>query len=240
MAGQVLSYWIEPAHLTQSSLDAYRSSFRKDPFRLLIIKNLLLQERAEQLLHFLAEEASYEPFHALKKERNSAGTPTRGVHVSADEWRSAAADQRLFRVELAQFPSATTPARRAYLDWIEFVEGGAFGSFLTRVTGEALGPVGFEAHRMRTGDFVGLHSDNRAARRLGFIIYLSQAWREAEGGTLVFEGENGARRMFVAEFNSFVLFDVAGHAGHRVEPVVGSRPRLSLHGWCLQPQPAAA
>jgi 2OG-Fe(II) oxygenase superfamily len=240
MTAQTLSDWIEPAHLTESSLHAHCSGFRNDPYRLLVIKNFLQQERARQLLHYLAEEASYEPFHALKKEHNCAGTPTRGAHVTADQWWSAAPEQRLFRLELARFPAATTAAAKAFLDCIEVVEGSSFGWFLARVVGEALGPIGFEAHRMQAGDFVGLHTDDRAARRLGFIIYLSQSWDELEGGMLVFEGHEGSRRTFLPEFNCFIVFDVAGHVGHRVEPVVGGQPRLSLHGWCLSPQPDAA
>jgi 2OG-Fe(II) oxygenase superfamily len=240
MVYQGLASWIAPEHLSGSSLQTHRLSLREDSFRLLVIKQFLQPERAELLLEFLLDQASYEPFHALKNERNSSGIPTRGAHVTGAEWHAAAPEDRLFRVEVAQFPSGTTPATLTYLDWIRLTEGGAVGSLLAAITGEQVGDVGFEAHRMRAGDFVALHSDNRAARRFGFIIYLSREWSRNEGGALVFERADGDHRAVLPEFNCFVLFDVAGHAGHRVEPVAGARPRLSLHGWCVRPDPAQA
>lgn len=233
---QILSYWIEPSHLTESSLTTYRSRFLNDPFRLVLIRNFLTEERAQQLLHFLAEEASYEKVHTLKKEHNTDGIPTKGIHVTKDEWEAAASEKCLFRLEIVtQVSSSITTAAGAFMDFIEVVQKGTFNSFFTRITDEPIGLIGLEAHRMQAGDFVGLHSDDRASRRLGFVVYLSPSWSDADGGELVFETKSGGRQSIRPEFNCLLLFDVACHTGHRVEPVVGNQPRLSLQGWCLKP-----
>jgi hypothetical protein len=235
MSLTALSSWIDPIHLDEASLGAYHTLFRDDPFRLIVIKNLLRPNRAKCLLDYLAKEASYQTIYVLKADQNAAGTPTRGKHVDEAQWTSAPAEGRLFRLDLARSPTKPTVAGITFLECVGLIEEGPFRHFLTRLVGEELGAIGFEAHRMQAGDFIALHSDDRARRRLGFIIYLSQPQSDDGGGELVFKGVDGTERAFVPEFNSLLLFDVAGHVGHRVEMVTDSAPRLSLHGWCLMP-----
>ena len=62
---QRLAAWIQPRHLDDQALEAYRSAFTSHPARLVIIRDFLAPDVADRLGRFLANEAEFKPEFGL-------------------------------------------------------------------------------------------------------------------------------------------------------------------------------
>ncbi|CAG2060033.1 unnamed protein product [Timema podura] len=86
-------------------------------------------------------------------------------------------------------------------------------------------------------DYLLCHDDRQNNRKIAFIWYLTENWREEYGGHLdLFDSKGGYPteivRSILPEENSLVFFEVCDRSFHQVSEVLTrSKPRLSVNGW---------
>lgn len=108
-------------------------------------------------------------------------------------------------------------------------------SFIATVTGLTdLRSVDAQYTRYMPGQFLTRHKDDitSEARRVAFVIGLSERWHPDWGGLLQFFDDDGTPRdAWTPAFNTLALFDVRHvHSVTYVTPFA-REPRLSLTGW---------
>jgi hypothetical protein len=224
-----LEPWFQPQHLDDDALAGYRGSLASHPARMLLLRDLLVTEKAERLARFLREEAAYETEYGLFSVEGA---------VPADAYEAAADDDRFFRLSrLKGVPSEHqfSPNALTYLQFRQALQSDAFLGFFEAVSGLPLSSSDdFGVHSMRTGDFLRHHTDDNKDRRLALVLYLTPDWRPEYGGTLSMIDGDGTAHEVHADFNSIVMFDVQAESVHEVLPVEGASdgtPRLSIGGW---------
>jgi hypothetical protein len=233
-----LARWIAPHHLNPATIAGYWRTFTTHPARLLLLEEFLRPEWAATLATFLHRGTTYETRFALTPEQGIQPF-ARGVHVTSDEWQRADSARRFFVFDAATGFDVIDPVLPQYLDFLAAIAGGAFRELASSMTGVPVGAAGVEPHRMTAGQFIGLHTDARANRRLGVIIYLSPSWDERFGGVYRIRAHDGTDIRIVPQFNSMLLFDVAGHRDHEVTTVVADVERLSFNAWLLGADPCS-
>ena len=82
-----LGKWIKPQHLDEENLTRYRQAFDRHPARLVVVEDLLLDDVAERISRFLAEEALFEQEHGLYSiegpvPKNNGRPPTTTIDCS--------------------------------------------------------------------------------------------------------------------------------------------------------------
>jgi hypothetical protein len=234
--GDPAAAWLCAPHRGETSWSRLRQRYARSSCRAFQVESLLNISRARCLARYLSHEAAYETVHALRAPHAAQeGVILRGQHVTRDEWQASASDQRLFRFDTLIVPGEYSEGAAMFVDFALFLRSAQFRALLSQATGEPLGEIHVEAHRMQAGDFVGLHSDARARRRLAMVLYLSEGWDRADGGLFLMTENNGQTRVFTPSFNSLLVFSPSGHLGHCVSPVTSRQPRLSINAWCLDP-----
>ena len=229
-----LSTWIQPQHLEQDALPAYRESFQTHPARLLVLKQFLQDSIAERLTKFLRDEAQFSLEYGLYSTGDEA----------ADErtWLSADEGNRFFRFSklVAVRPEySMSPNALTYLRFRKAFQDPAFKTFFQELCGMQLGwSDDFGSHSMSAGDFLKSHNDDNRNRRLALVIYLSPDWRSDFAGALNVVDSRGQRTRIEVEYNSMVVFDVAAGTTHFVDPIApraGNVTRLTIGGWYHKP-----
>ncbi|XP_014212062.1 prolyl 3-hydroxylase sudestada1 [Copidosoma floridanum] len=93
-------------------------------------------------------------------------------------------------------------------------------------------------------DYLLCHDDNNEDRRIAFIFYLSEDWKDEYGGQLALfdTDENGLPRNVVKKltpaYNSLVFFEVVNNSYHQVlEVLTKDKSRWSINGWFHGPLP---
>jgi 2-oxoglutarate-Fe(II)-dependent oxygenase superfamily protein len=228
-----LEPWIQPIHLEEDTLAAYRQALSSHPARLVVLEDFLVEEKAGRLTRFLAEEAQFGSEHGLYSADGA---------VDEDAWLEADDDDRMFRLSrLAGIPPEyrLSPNALAYLQFRQSFQRPEFAAFFQAITGLELGPSDdFGVHAMRTGDFLRSHSDDVKNRRVALVIYLSPDWQPEFGGTLVVTDRDGSTARVDPGYNSMVVFDVLADTTHLVEPIrpdAGDRARFTIGGWYPNP-----
>ena len=229
--------WVDPCHLTDEALDECRNSYRANDAFVLVIDHLLIARAAQGLGTFLETHAIFETRWALKDR--PAGRDDDNI-VTEEEWLAAPDERRFFRFATGpRRAGGLTPHSVKYMFFETAIRDRRFIRFVESVTGVALGEVStVAAHAMGPDDMLRPHSDSDGARKLAFLIYLSEGWRPEFGGALSIRCRDESTVVIPPLFNRFVVFDVEAHIEHWVEPIgaeAGSRRRLSIGGWIDRP-----
>jgi Rps23 Pro-64 3,4-dihydroxylase Tpa1-like proline 4-hydroxylase len=229
-----LGAWIQPQHLEQSALARYRQSFESHPAHVVVLKNFLQPDVADRLSQFLSKEAEFKVTYGLYSTEEA---------VSEENWRSAADDDRLFKLgrlvgaapQFQRSPNALT-----YLQFRMTFFRPELKAFFEEITGMALGNSDdFGAQSMVHDDLLRPHSDDNRNREIALVIYLAPGWKAEFGGQLRVVHLDGENTVVEAEYNSIVVFNVHTHSAHVVEPVrpgIGAtNRRLTIGGWYHRP-----
>jgi hypothetical protein len=224
-----LEPWFQPQHLDDDALASYRTSLASHPARMLVLHDLLVQEKAEHLARFLLDEADYETEYGIFSVEGG---------VSESQYEGATEDDRFFRLSRLHGVPAEhqfSPNALTYLQFRQALQTDAFRSFFAAVSGLPLSASDdFGVHSMRTGDFLRHHTDDNKDRRLALVLYLNPDWRPEYGGTLAMIDGAGTTHQVHADFNSIVMFDVQAQSVHEVLPVESASQgtaRVSIGGW---------
>ena len=229
-----LGAWIQPQHLEPAALARYRQSFESHPAHVVVLKNFLQPAVADRLSQFLSKEAEFKVTYGLYSTEEA---------VSEENWRSAADDDRLFKLgrlvgaapQFQRSPNALT-----YLQFRMTFFRPELKAFFEEITGMVLGNSDdFGAQAMVHDDLLRPHSDDNRDREVALVIYLAPDWKPEFGGQLRVVHLDGENTLVEAEYNSIVVFNVHTHSAHVVEPVrqtVGqTNRRLTIGGWYHKP-----
>src|SRR5687767_15044247 len=84
-----LEPWFQPEHLDDDAPASYRTTLASLPPRMLVLHDLLVQEKAEHLARFLLDEADYETEYGIFSVEGG---------VSEPQYEGATEDDRFFRL----------------------------------------------------------------------------------------------------------------------------------------------
>jgi Rps23 Pro-64 3,4-dihydroxylase Tpa1-like proline 4-hydroxylase len=224
-----LESWLQRQHLTEETLEQYRSAFTAHPARLTVIRDFLAPHVAVKLNRFLESEAQFAPEFGLYSIDGA---------TSEEEWLRADERDRFFRLRklVSTAPQfKMSPNALTYLQFRKAFQRPEFKTFFEAISGLSLGwSDDFGAHSMIEGDFLRPHSDDNRNRRMALVIYLSQAWEPSFGGQLRVLHKDGIFTEIEPQYNSMIAFDVLTAPAHTVLPITraaGARQRLSIGGW---------
>ena len=230
----LLGSWVQHKHLEDSSLGSYREGFEKDPCRMLVLEDFLVEPMAERLSAFLEKQAVFETQRGLYSE------PDR--EVSEDEWNSSPPSDRLFRFSklVGILPEYRLDQNAmTYIRFRAALGDPSFCAFFEQISDlELKSEEDFGCHSMQFGDFLLPHDDDSRGRSVAIVLYLSRGWEPDFGGALRMVDERGDSTTTVARYNSIVMFDVAAGTTHEVEAITkqaGERRRLTIGGWYHKP-----
>lgn len=226
---------VEPAHLSDEAVAAYRSRFDSSPARFVVLEDFLKPALAERLSRFLDSEAVYATEYGLY------GVEDR--RVEEQEWSAADEQKRFFRFSKIvgiQPEHQMSENALAYLRFRStFMRDAELRGFFEAVTGMSLGASDdFGSHSMVAGDFLKAHDDDNRNRVLALVLYLSPDWTPDYGGTLKIVDPAGEELTVEAKYNSLVAFDTRAGTSHYVVPIserAGNRKRLTIGGWYHEP-----
>lgn len=162
------------------------------------------------------------------------------------EMRMAQGELRPAAVGKSEERSVNTDVRGDFISWIDPLnDRGALASYVHQVREVItllnrnfyLGLRDFEAHLTQypAGSFYRRHSDRHRSgshRRVSFILYLNENWREGDGGELVLYPNASAEYKIEPVDGRFAFF--LSEIEHEVLPT--SRNRKSITGWMLDEQ----
>ncbi len=85
-------------------------------------------------------------------------------------------------------------------------------------------------------DFLLCHDDELEGRKIAYVLYLSDDFRDADGGSFViYNSANGLPTMVAKRippvFNSLLLFEVSEKSFHEVEENLSEKKRYAIGGW---------
>lgn len=216
--------------MKEESLSQYRKTAAENGNHLVVLRDFLIGEVAARLSNLLSTSGEFKPVYALV-----------GKYVQENEWLKAPDASRIFKfgkLTESQTQSLFNPRFRQYLSFCKALCDDRFGIFMENVSGLSLGPTALAGpHSMKTGDFMGLHTDDSENRRYTFVIYLTPDWKADYGGALVVVGKGGVEHRVEAEYNSLACFDAsAGHYVATINDSAGQNARLTIGGWFLNPK----
>lgn len=223
-----LATWIQPRHLCEQSLDAYRRTCATHPARLFTLESFLAPAVADRLTRFLESEAIF---------RQVYGLASRGSYeVSESEWLAAKPDDRFARYHVMD---SVKPEFRlganllAYLKLRRAWSDRRMAAFFEQLCGLPLGALHSYVHAMMPGDYLWPHDDALDTRRLAYVLFLTRTWDLASGGVLTVAAGDNAWHI-EPQYNTLVVFDVTAHDQHSVGEIAGDRGdllRLTWGGW---------
>lgn len=203
--------------------------YDQHPLRLVQLENVLVRPAADTIDQVLSSQAEFGPIYGLYKRAEPL--------VDHATWSSADEKHRFFHYEkLSGFqPGCDTTNLQTFFKVRQYLSSDTFCDLARTVTGENLLPVeSATVQRLRQGHYLRAHHDQQNDRKVAFILYLSPDWDPAYGGQLTIKGREGEVARVEPLYNSLVLFDVAHHRHHYIEPLTtqaGDRARNTISGW---------
>lgn len=166
---------------------------------------------------FLKEEKSKELLTELKKER-------------FEEKQSD-----LF--SLSQTPDFAATENVLLKEFYEFFCSKEFTKLMQELCRIKLkGGVDMAGSLYEDADYLLCHDDQLEGRKIAFVYYLSEGFREEDGGALAFLEDQGGKPGKMVEryfplWNSLMIFEVSRKSWHEVEEVLTSKKRYAIGGW---------
>lgn len=124
-------------------------------------------------------------------------------------------------------------------DFAAFVNSKEFSSFITYITGIPLqaGSSDLFGSLYQDTDYLLCHDDQLEDRKIAYILYLSEDFKEEDGGALaLLEDVKGSPGEVVQRYypgwNTLVLFEVSKKSWHMVEEILSEKKkRYAVGGW---------
>ena len=88
----------------------------------------------------------------------------------------------------------------------------------------------------KTNDYLLCHDDKLKQRRFAWILYLTESWKDEDGGHLdLFESDvKTVSKSMIPEYGNLVVFEVCPNSFHQVREVLSeAKIRRSLTGWFM-------
>ena len=87
-----------------------------------------------------------------------------------------------------------------------------------------------------SGDFLLCHDDKLEGRKIAYVFYLTENFKEKDGGSFVlFNSANGkpgeVAQKHLPLFNHLLLFSVSRKSFHEVEENLSDKKRYAIGGW---------
>ncbi|HVY01236.1 MAG TPA: 2OG-Fe(II) oxygenase family protein [Candidatus Nanoarchaeia archaeon] len=119
-----------------------------------------------------------------------------------------------------------------------FVVSKEFADFMKDVSGLNVKPgvLDFAGSLYKDTNYLLCHDDKVEDRKIAYILYLSDDFKEKEGGALViFDDDNGKPgkpvKKYSPKWNSLAMFAVSNKSWHSVDEVIGKKDRYAIGGW---------
>jgi 2OG-Fe(II) oxygenase superfamily len=227
---KALEPWIQAQHLDADAITAYADALDRDPARMLLIRDVLVPERARTLATFLAEDAAYQPEFGLYSAEEG---------VSEETWLEADESDRFFRFHKLAGPKPGREMSRGMITYLSFrsaLQSEPFKQYFEEVARVPLttAPNDIGVHGFEAGDFLRQHDDDNRDRRVALVLYLSPEWDARYGGSLRMVAKGGQVEEYPPEYNSLAVFDVTANEAHEVlqiQPEANERRRFTIGGW---------
>lgn len=113
-----------------------------------------------------------------------------------------------------------------------------FADFMCNLTGIKVkaGALDLAGSLYKSGDYLLCHDDQVEDRKIAYILYLSQDFKESDGGSfMLFDEKNGEPNRLVQKhlplFNHLMIFQVSRVSFHAVEENMSNKERYAIGGW---------
>ena len=145
-------------------------------------------------------------------------------------------DSDLFH--LWQTDDLSTTKNKDLKEMHSLVTSKEFADFMKKITGINVRPgvLDFAGSLYKDTNYLLCHDDRVEDRKIAYIYYLSEDFKEKEGGALVlFDDKKGKPgkiiKRYSPKWNSLALFAVSTKSWHAVEEVIGKKDRYAIGGW---------
>jgi len=185
--------------------EALKATFQKAiPFPHLSIEEFFIQEKVEDIFEALLEE----------------------------EFISKRSD--LFKFK--QTNDLISTSNQTLANFYTFLSSNEFRNFMQDITGLSLkeGANNVAGTLYEDTDYLLIHDDQLDARKIAYLLYLTDLDEETGGGLELYSNDQGTPKEVVKKLypktNSFTFFEVSNISYHAVEEVIDAQ-RLAIGGW---------
>ncbi|MBX4211912.1 2OG-Fe(II) oxygenase [Candidatus Pacearchaeota archaeon] len=111
-----------------------------------------------------------------------------------------------------------------------------FLEIIKEITGIKATKIDMAGSLYKDTNYLLCHDDQLSGRKIAYILYLSEDFKEREGGSLVFFNSKDKKPTSIAKkypplWNSLMLFEVSPISYHEVEENISNKDRYALGGW---------
>jgi len=166
--------------------------------------------------NFLSEKRAKDLLRALKKERFEEK------------------DSDLFQFRQTQ--ELKYSKNKVVKEFYRFFSSKEFLDLVGKITGKKLRKADMAGTLYIDTDYLLCHDDRLEGRKIAYVYYLSEDFKEKDGGAFVLldsknKKVNKAAKKYYPKWNSLLLFEVSKKSWHEVEEVVGNKKRYAIGGW---------
>ncbi len=207
-----LAKWINPRHLQPDAVLACHQSLESHPLSLVVLDDFLRPDVAARISNFLKQEAEYKRvFQNRSKE-----------YLNEEQWNVLPQPERFYRFLTLKRVKPTCLMSQNWLTFLTFskiYKSPAYFSLMEAVSGMKFSdahPAGIHGHEV--DDVLDWHADAGRNKDFCGVLYLSQDWKNEDGGELEIRCEGEKNFLLTPTFNRLVLFKTTNRAVHRVRP----------------------
>ncbi|WDE97760.1 2OG-Fe(II) oxygenase [Lentisphaera profundi] len=211
------------------ALSRYRESLSNSCPNHIVIDGLFDEDKLNEVVNILQQEDYWQ----TQKHTYSA------LYVDDNQWQQASKDERFVQRGIWQCDELSGNNAQ---DFLSFLRGDEFMSVLSCIFNVQLTDITVEDPAINTNyfrlgarDFVEQHADDSPGREVCMLLYLNKDWAEADGGELVFIGEDDAPVRIAPLFNRCVLFDPSSkgseHWVEKMNPKNTEIYRYNITSW---------
>jgi SM-20-related protein len=193
--------WLNEESIIDSVLCRYRESLLNSCPNHIVIDGLFDEHKLNEVVATLQQEHYWQ----TQKHTYSA------LYVNNDQWEQASKDERFVQRDIWRCDKLSANSAQ---DFLLFLRGDEFMSILSsifnvRLTDITVADPGINTNYFRLGsaDFVEQHADDSPGREICMLLYLNKEWSGAEGGELIFSGEDDEPVRIAPLYNRCVLFN---------------------------------
>lgn len=197
-----LGRWVNEYYLEPEVIEGKRREFKKArPFPHLELKNFLLEDKAELIMHGLATERFFEKqadLFSMKQTNDLASSNSESL------------------LEVRRFLMS-----KPFVSLLRELTG------LKLKTGK----IDLHGSLYESTDFLLCHDDRLEGRKLAFLHYLSDFKLEDGGALALKNENLDTTRRILPKYNTFAFFEVSPTSYHEVEEVIADKQRVAIGGW---------
>src|SRR3989338_7535824 len=198
--------WLSSAFISALQREHVSHTFKENkPFPHIFIKDFLEEEKARQL----------------------------SAALCAEKFEKKQSD--LF--SLSQTQDFGGIKRGVLQDFYQLFCSKKFAQVMQQITGIKLkvGTIDMAGSLYECCDYLLCHDDQLEGRKLAYIHYISDTFRENDGGSLALLADTSGKpgktmRRYIPQWNSFIVFLVSPKSWHEVEEVLTEKKRYAIGG----------